>query len=234
MDRVDTGRDLWPGVRDRLSQRRRARVPVLVKLVAAAAGVSLIAMLAILRPWSLSHDAMSPFAAVAHAYDGLHEFETVRYRVDGNDSFGQHYVGLHQVDMVNRIHYSAIWSGTDPAGNPPSTESITVGGKAYDRNWMSEGGWAFSRDTRGWAPFGDFGGLPWSRKGAQDRYDRVDLVGDVEIDGGRQFTTVLQDELSRPGRPGMWLWNLTQEAGVKERRDRASWSRRLCGPYTHR
>ena len=72
IDRVDTGRNLWPGIRDRLSRRRRAGVPVLVKLVAAAAVVALIAMLAIARPWSLSEDAMSPFAAVAHAYEGLY------------------------------------------------------------------------------------------------------------------------------------------------------------------
>ena len=105
MDSVDTRRDLWPGIHDRLSQPRRTRIPVLARLAVVGAVVSLVAMLAIVRPWSLSDYYMSPFAAVAHAYEGLYELETVRYRVDGTNSSGQEFVELHQVDMVNRIEY---------------------------------------------------------------------------------------------------------------------------------
>ena len=88
MDRVEATRDLWPGIRDRLSQRRRTRFPVFARAAAATALVSLLAVLALVRPWSIFDDSMSPFAAVAHAYDGLFELETVRYRVDGTTAWG--------------------------------------------------------------------------------------------------------------------------------------------------
>ena len=59
---------------------------------------------------------MSPFAAVAHAYDGLFELETVRYRVDGTNSSGQEFVQHHQVDMVKRIDHSVLQIVTGALG----------------------------------------------------------------------------------------------------------------------
>ena len=213
MDRMDATRDLWSGIRERLSQRRRTRFPVFARAAAATALVSLLAVLALVRPWSIFDDSMSPFAAVAHAYDGLFELETIRYRVDGNDSLGQQYIRLDQVDMVNRIHYSAIWGGAAPAIDPPSVELITVNGKAYDRNRMNNGEWTFSRDTRGWAPFGDFGGLPWSRGGAEDRFDRVELVGDVEIDGRSAIHYRASRRVQPTGTPGYAVMEFDTEIG---------------------
>ena len=183
MDRVDATRDLWPGIRDRLVKRRRTGFPVFARVMVAAAFVSVLVVLFIVRPWSTSNDSMSPFTAVAHAYDGLVSLETVRYRVDGTDSLGQRYVSLHQVDMVDRIHYWSMWGGADPSDDTPSGESIIVDGNAYDRDRTGDREWIFARETRGWAPFGDFGGLPWRLGDVEDRFDRVELVGDIEIDG---------------------------------------------------
>ena len=207
MNRVDAGRDLWPDIRDRLSQRRRARVPVFVKLVAAAAAVSLIALLAIARPWSLSEDAMSTFAAVAHAYDGLHESETVRYRVDGTNISGQEFVQRHQVDMVNRIDYSVLQIVTGPraVGGARRQEFVRIGGYHYIRrspeiaepfaseqrgSESSSGGWSLfpdamrhPKDGHPWVPFGKLGGIPWSREGAEESFDKVELAGNAEVDG---------------------------------------------------
>ncbi len=213
MNRVDIGRDLWPTISDRLSRRKWTRFPKIAAVVATTAVVSLLAILGVVRPWSIFDDSMSLFAAVAHAYDGLYEFETVRYRVDGDDSFGQHYVGIHQVDMVNHIRYSATWLGTDHASNSPGTESITVNGKAYDRNWTSDGEWAFSRDAKGWAPFGDFGGLPWSREDAEDRFDRVELVGEVEIDGLPVMHYRATRKIKPTGTPGYAVMEVDTESG---------------------
>ena len=209
MDRVDTGRDLWPDIRDRLSQRRRTRAPSFVKLVAAAAVVALIAALAIVRPWSLSEDAMSPFAAVAHAYDGLYELETVRYRVDGTNVGGEQFVELHQVDMVKRIEYWVFDIVTGPAfgavGGARRQEFVRIGGYRYIRrspevaepfaseqrvSELTSGGWSLFPDPmrhpkegHPWAPFGKLGGLPWSSEGAEESFDKVELVGNAEVDG---------------------------------------------------
>ena len=213
MDRVDIGRDLWPSISDRLCHRKRTRFPAIARVVATTAVVSLLAILAVVRPWSIFDDSMSLFAAVAHAYDGLYEVETVRYQVDGDDSFGQHYVSIHQVDMVNHIRYSATWLGTDPASNPPSTESITLNGKAYDRNRTGGGEWTFSRDTKGWAPFGDFGGLPWSREDTEDRFDRVELVGEVEIDGLLVIHYRATRRITPTGTPGYAVMEVDTESG---------------------
>ena len=78
IDRVDAERDLWPGIRDRLNQRRRTRFPVYARVVAATAIVSLLALLVVVRPWSLFDDSVTPFAAVAHAYEGLVDFASRR------------------------------------------------------------------------------------------------------------------------------------------------------------
>ena len=34
-----------------------------------------------------------------------------------------------------------------------------------------------------WAPFREFGGLPWSSENAEESFDKVELVGDTEVDG---------------------------------------------------
>ena len=199
MDRVDATRDLWPGIRERVVNRRRTGFPVFARVMVAAAFVSVLVALFMVRPWSTSNDSMSPFTALAHAYDGLVSLETVRYRVDGTDSLGQRYVSLHQVDLVDHIHYRAIWGGADPTGDAPSGESVTVDDKAYDRDRTGDGEWVLSRVTSGWAPFGDFGGLPWRLGDIEDRFDRVELVGDVEI-GGRstvQYRASRRDEPTR-------------------------------------
>ena len=202
MDRVDTTRDLWPGIRDRLSQRRRTRFPVFAKTLAATAIVALLALLAIVRPWSLLDDSMSPFAAVAHAYDGLLELETIRYRVDGIDSSGYQFIRNHQIDMVNRIHYNAMQVDTDPAGNPLVIEWIIVGGREYKRDWLSGGEWAFSSEPGDWASIGDLVGLPWNLAGAQDRFDQVEVMENVEING-RPAVHYRASKRARPtGAPG--------------------------------
>ena len=202
MDRVDTTRDLWPGIRDRLSQRRRTRFPVFAKTLAATAIVALLALLAIVRPWSLLDDSMSPFAAVAHAYDGLLELETIRYRVDGIDSSGYQFIRNHQIDSVNRIHYNAMQVDTDPAGNPLVIEWIIVGGREYKRDWLSGGEWAFSSEPGDWASIGDLVGLPWNLAGAQDRFDQVEVMENVEING-RPAVHYRASKRARPtGAPG--------------------------------
>ena len=213
MDRVDIGRDLWPNISDRLRHRKRTRFPTIARVMATTAIVSLLAILAVARPWSIFDGSTSLFAAVGHAYDSLYEFETVRYQVDGDDSFGQHYASIHQVDMVNHIRYSVTWLGTDLASNPPSIESITVNGKAYDRNWTGGGEWTFSRVTKGWAPFGDFGGLPWSREKAEDRFDRVELVGEVEIDGLPVIHYRATRRIKPTGTPGYTVMEVDTESG---------------------
>ena len=210
MDRVDATRDLWPGIRDRLSQRRPTQFSAFAKALAATAVVSLLAVLAIVRPWTLFDDSMSPFVAVANAYDGLFELETVRYRVDGTNSSGQEFLQHHQVDMVNRIEYSVsqMVAGLvlGPAvGDAFRQEFLKIDGKHYIRRstaavedfapdqWVSEsssGGWALFPDPMSppkegypWVPFGEFGGLPWNRESGEESFDKIDLVGDTEIDG---------------------------------------------------
>ena len=197
MDRVEATRDLWPGIRDRMSRRRRTKLPILVRVAAATALVSLLAVLALVRPWSIFDDSMSPFAAVAHAYDGLSELETLRYRVDGIDSSGYQFIRNHQIDTVNRIHYNAMQVDTDPAGNPLVIEWIIVGGREYKRDWLSGGEWAFSSEPGDWASIGDLVGLPWSRAGAEDRFDQVEVMGSVEIDG-RPAVHYLASKRARP------------------------------------
>ena len=219
MDRVDTTRDLWPGIRDRLSQRRRTRFPVFAKTLAATAIVALLALLAIVRPWSLLDDSMSPFAAVAHAYDGLLELETIRYRVDGIDSSGYQFIRNHQIDSVNRIHYSAMQVDTDPAGNPLVIEWIIVGGREYKRDWLSGGEWAFSSEPGDWASIGDLVGLPWNLAGAQDRFDQVEVMENVEING-RPAVHYRASKRARPtGAPGNsvveWDANSEQVKGAE-------------------
>ena len=211
IDRVDATRDLWPDIRDRLNQRRQTRFPVYARVVAATAVVSVLALMVVVRPWSLFDDSMTPFAVVAHAYEGLFELETVRYRVDGTNSTGNEFEELHQVDMVNRIEYSVLEAiirvVPDLAvGDTLREESLIINGKYYIRRAVnniahdfgpedqtyesSESGWVLFRGVMNhpeedypWTPFGDLGGLPWSRERAEDWFDNVDLVGNTEVDG---------------------------------------------------
>ena len=210
IDRVDTTRDLWPGIRDRLNQRRQPKFPLYARVVAATVTVAVIALLVIVRPWSLFDDSMTPFAAVAHAYEGLLELETVLYRIDGTNSSGQEFEELHQVDMINRIEHSVMRTDLSslpgPAiGVPSSQEFLKINGKHYIRlpgttvedfgpevqtYESSEAGWGLFPDAMThpkegypWAPFGKFGGLPWSRENAEESFDTVELVGDTVVDG---------------------------------------------------
>lgn len=211
IDRADATRDLWPDIRDRLSERRRTRFPVYARVVAATAIVSLLALLVIVKPWSLLNDSMTPFAAVAHAYEGLFELETIRYRVDGTNSIGNKFERHHQLDMVNRIEY---WvehvelpelSDSDP-DHTLRLEFLLIDGIQYDRGPITtfpgfvpevsaseslNGGWRpfityperQPKDGHVWVPFGEFGGLPWSRENAEESFDNVELLGDTEVDG---------------------------------------------------
>ena len=210
MDRVDPTRDLWPGIRDRLSQRRRTRFPLYARVAAATAIVSLLALLVIVRPWSLFDDSMTPFAAVAHAYEGLLELETVRYRADVTTSSGNPWVEYHQVDMVNRIEHTAheavIYAVPGASvGDIVNFETLIINGKQYQRieagisldfgpdvevAESSASGWTLfpnamshPKEEHPWAPFGKFGGLPWSRERAEDSFDKVEVIGDAELDG---------------------------------------------------
>ena len=138
IDRVDDTRDLWPGIRDRLHQRRQTRFPVIARVAAATGVVALLALLVIVRPWSLFDDSMTPFAAVAHAYDGMLELETIRYRVDATNSSGQEFKEIHQVDMVNRIEHSVsridMSSVPGPVvGAASRQEFLRINGKHYIR-----------------------------------------------------------------------------------------------------
>ena len=54
MDRVDTGRDLWPTISGLLSRRKRTQFPKIAAVVATTVVVSLFAFLAIVKPWSNS------------------------------------------------------------------------------------------------------------------------------------------------------------------------------------
>ena len=51
MDRVDTGRDLWPTISDLLSRRKRTQFPKIAAVVATTVVVSLFVFLAVVRPW---------------------------------------------------------------------------------------------------------------------------------------------------------------------------------------
>ena len=51
MDRVDTGRDLWPTISDILSRPKRTQFPKIAAVVAATVVVSLLVFLAVVRPW---------------------------------------------------------------------------------------------------------------------------------------------------------------------------------------
>ncbi len=203
----DLSPDEWATVLSRVKARRQsgwARVPALVKLVAAAAVVALIAALPIIRPSFLSEDAMSPFAAVAHAYEGLFELETVRYHVDGTNSSGQEFVQHHQVDMVKRIDHSVLQIVTGPALGPRQQEFAKVDGYHYRRHSptvaepldseqsaseSSPAGWSLFPDPmrhpeegHGWVPFGKLGGFPWSRESTEESFDEVELVGYAAVD----------------------------------------------------
>ena len=209
LDRVNAWRDLWPEIRDRAPLWKRAAFPPLLKALAAVAAVSLIVVAAVVQPWSPS-DPASHFMAVAQAYDGLFDLETVRYRVDGTNSSGQEFVQHHQVDMVNRIEHSVTQMVAGlvlgpSVGDAFRQEFLKIDGKHYIRRssaafedfapeqWVSEsssGGWALFPDPMRqpkegypWAPFGKFGGLPWSRESGEESFDKIDLVGDTEIDG---------------------------------------------------
>ena len=212
MDRVDPTRDLWPGIRDRLSQPRPARFPLYARVAATTTIVSLLALLVIVRPWSLLDDSMTPFAAVTHAYDGLFELETVRYRADVTTSSGNPWVEYHQVDMVNRIEHTAheavIYAVPGASvGDIINFETLFINGKLYKRfeagvsivqdfgpdvevAESSESGWTLfpnamshPKEEYPWAPFGKFGGLPWSRERVEDSFDKVEVIGDAELDG---------------------------------------------------
>ena len=54
MDRVDTGRDLWPTISGLLSRRKRTQFPKIAAVAATTVVVSLFAFLAVVRPWSNS------------------------------------------------------------------------------------------------------------------------------------------------------------------------------------
>lgn len=198
MDRIDDTREFWPDIRDRLSQRRRTKLPIFVRVAAATAIVSLLALLVIVRPWSLLDDSMTPFAAVAHAYDGLHELETLHYRVDVIDSSGYQFVRHHQIDMVNRVHYYAMEIDTDPAGNPLVIEWIIKDRREYKRDWLSRGEWTLVGELGEWASLEGHVGLPWSPADAEERFDQVELIGSVEIDG-RPAVHYRASKRSKPG-----------------------------------
>ena len=155
-------------------------------------------------PLLSENNPMSPFAAVAQAYDGLLNFETVFYRVDTTNIYGQDFVQHHQVDMVNRIDYSVFWSVVSLIGEFHGTESIKVDGMHYTRplagplevesgTWVSGSvgvRWKLFPDAERhpkegvpWVPFGQLGVLAWGREGAEEYFDQVKLVGDSEIDG---------------------------------------------------
>ena len=211
IDRVDATRDLWPDIRDRLSERRRTRFPVYARVVAATAVVSVLALMVVVRPWSLFDDSMTPFAVVAHAYEGLFELETVRYRVDGTNSTGNEFEEHHQLDMINHIEYWVLHanlpklSDSDPL-HTLRQEFLLINGKQYERHLVTtipgfvpelssseslNGGWRpfFTdperqpKDGYAWAPFGEFGGLPWNRENAEESFDSVELVGGTEVNG---------------------------------------------------
>ena len=205
LGRVEPTRDVWLGVRNRLSQQSRSRSSVLVKAITATAVALFFAVLMVVRPWSLFDETMSPFAAVAHAYDGLVELETVSYRIDSSGSQGNQYSILRQVDLVNRIEYAVTSNRLDPGSGSRRSESILINGKAYMKKTISGGEppvssyhiereseeireyeygvWVFDGEVKSWDPFGSLGGLPWRREDAEDQFDEVELVEVGEIEG---------------------------------------------------
>ena len=155
-------------------------------------------------PLLSENNPMSPFAAVAQAYDGLLNFETVFYRVDTTNIYGQDFVQHHQVDVVNRVDYSVFWSVVSLISEFHGNESLIVDGMHYTRplagllevesgTWVSGSvgvRWKLFPDAERhpkegvpWVPFGQLGVLAWGREGAEEYFDQVKLVGDSEIDG---------------------------------------------------
>ena len=63
LGRVEPTRDVWLGVRNRLSQQSRSRSSVLVKAITATAVALFFAVLMVVRPWSLFDETMSPFCS---------------------------------------------------------------------------------------------------------------------------------------------------------------------------
>ena len=155
-------------------------------------------------PLPSENGPMSPFEAVTLAYAGLLDFETVFYRVDGTNIHGQDFVQHHQVDVVNRIDYSVFWSVVSQISEFFGTESIKVDGMHYTRplagppevdsgTWVSGSvgvRWKLFPDSERhpkegypWVPFGQLGVLAEGREGVERHFDKVELVGDSEIDG---------------------------------------------------
>ena len=153
---------------------------------------------------TLDHEGQqNPFAAIARAYDGLLDFETVFYRVDGTNIHGQDFVQHHQVDVVNRIDYSVFWSVVSMISEFIGNESLKVDSMHYTRplagplevdsgTWVSGSvgvRWKLFPDAERhpkegypWAPFGQLGGLAGGREGVEKHFDKVEFVGDSEID----------------------------------------------------
>ena len=189
LDSIVPGRDLWPSVRAAVLQPRpRFTLRRLTRVFAVTGIVAAIIILGLTRPWQdNTASPLSPFTVVAEAYEGLLSLETVHYRIEGQNNQGSNFVHLNQVDMVNKIRYSAFWLDTDPDVSPPSSEQITIGGKSYDRRERLPGaeslpGWRFRGEIQGWwAPFEELGGLPWGGKDTLgERFDEVERLPDNE------------------------------------------------------
>ena len=145
---------------------------------------------------------MTPFAAVAHAYDGMLELETIQYRVDSIDSEGYQFVRSHQIDLVNRIHYYSLQVDTDHEGMPLLIERTIRDSREYKRDWLSDGEWTLASEGNEWASLEGHVGLPWSQTSAEDRFDQVEVMGIVEIDG-RPARHYRASKRGRPiGNPG--------------------------------
>ena len=112
LDRIAPRKDLWQKVQSEAFQPRpRFRIGRLARLVVVAGLLALAAMLALLQPWSGDEATLiSPAMAVAKAYEGLISVDTAHIRIETENNQGLRVLELRQVDVVNKIGYTKMWT----------------------------------------------------------------------------------------------------------------------------
>ena len=198
-------RDLWPSIQVNLTRPRKRRNRRWLVRMSVAVGIALVFIaLSLGQFWrSESPSPLSPAGAIAHAFEGLRSLDTVHYRVEGENSYGDRFVQLFQLDIVNQILYSKL-TVRPPAGgglsiagtgiSHPGSEMITIGGKQYSRTGGRRdlggqeadfaAGWRFMQEVHGWQPFSGLGGIPFGGEDAlEEWFDEVRRMPDTELTG---------------------------------------------------
>ena len=168
------------------SKPNRLRLPARVLIGVLAVLIAISVWLT--QPWDFNTDRpASPIGAVAQAYERLHSLETVHYRIDGENSYGQRFVHLNQVDIPNQVVYQGLWAdGSDPTADPPNQELLITAAKQFSRSGGGayEEEWRLMSEVGGWSPFGNLRGLLWKGDEALgETFDRVERLPAGELEG---------------------------------------------------